>query len=366
MINISIIITYYTNKNILELCLDNLIETTNEFIENLELIVVNDNPTQNINYIKNKYSNLIQISLINMPQNSGYSAACNKGVMTAKYKHILLMDSDIIPSNDWLKQMIFTYNNINNLGCVSATILDMSTNLLYSYGVGIYGVDILLFHSQGRKEDYVDYDRDFVLLTSGCLLMTKSIYIDCGMQDVQFMNAFNDFELTYSNYLSGNKNRISSNAIVYHRGHVSGKSRTNYRMDSKALLFQKWGKQLEKKTKDIIQDYYRQFNYIKNCSIIVCNFSNSLSRKDYTDMFCAIHDLEILQYYDLKNINNSKIFLYDFLPIDLCMNNIPIIYFVDNYFDIKDNYTWYKNRANKKDIIIDKNLNIIKIGTLID
>lgn len=365
MINISIIITYYANKNILNLCLDNLIATTKEYSKNLEVIVVNDNPEQNIQDIKIKYERFIDIKLINMKQNSGYSAACNKGVLAAKYNNIILMDSDIIPSEDWLKQMIITYNDIDCNGCVSATILDMNTKLLYSYGVGIYGVDIILFHSFGEKDLYANSDRDFILLTSGCLLMPKSLYINCGLQDENYMNAFNDFELTFSNHLSGHKNRIASKAIVYHRGHVSGASRTNYRMDSKARLFQKWGTQMEYGTEQIIREYYSKVEYITNRSVIICSFSNSLSRTNYIDIFCEIHGLEILQFYDIKNLNNSKIILYDHLAVDLCMNNIPIIYFVDNYLDIKDNYMWFKNRINTNDIIIDKNLNIIEVSTLL-
>lgn len=103
---------------------------------------------------------------------------------------------------------------------------------------------------------------------------------------------------------------------------------------------------------------------INNRSIIVCNFSNRLESKRYIDIFCKIHNLEILQYYVFQNERGTAINLYDYLSVDLCMTNIPILYFVDNYIDIKDNSIWFKNRINLNDIIVDKNLNITKVFTL--
>ena len=80
-------------------------------------------------------------------------------------------------------------------------------------------------------------------------------------------------------------------------------------------------------------------------------------------MFTDIHKLEILQNYDLKNIGMNKIIINDYLTLDVCRLDIPILYFVDEYAFLEDNYFWFSNRKNKKDFIIDRHANILQVNT---
>lgn len=357
--NISIIITFYNNTNILKTCLSNLIETVVSDRHNIEVILVNDNPFVDLCALKELYKENISLLIINMEKNSGYSAACNYGVQAAKHEHILLMDCDIFPSGTWLEKMISTYHSINDYGCVSATIIDMSTNRMFGYGFGIYGVDTIRY-LQNRSLDYCPQrDMDFPILSSGCLLMTKSLYFDLGMQNTTYFNAFNDFELTYLNYLNGNKNRMCCNAYVFHRGHVAGNVRTNYYADSKAIFYQKMGGKIDHLTLETLNQIYASQKPLKDCRVVVVNFSNSLKRQDYVENFIALNNLYIQQLYDFKNPSGNKIILSDFMTWDICRLDLPILYFTDNFLLLKENYHWFINRTNRSDLIIDRHGNII-------
>lgn len=359
---ISIIITFYNNINILKTCLSNLLETVVSERCNIEVIVVNDNPLVDLFTIQELYGKEISLTIINMEKNSGYSSACNRGVQAANYEHILLMDCDIFPSGAWFEKMICTYHSINDYGCVSANIIDMSTNRMFGYGFGIYGVDTI-HYLQNRSLDYCPKeDMDFPILSSGCMLMTKSLYFDLGMQNTTYFNAFNDFELTYLNYLHGNKNRMSCNAIVFHRGHVAGNVRTNYYADSKAVFFQIIGGKIDHLALEMLNKIYASQNPLKNCRVIVVNFSNSLKRQDYIDNFITMNNLHIQQLYDFKNPSGNNIILSDFMTWDICRLDLPILYFSDNFMLLRENYHWYINRANKTDLIIDRHGNIIHIN----
>lgn len=153
-------------------------------------------------------------------------------------------------------------------------------------------------------------------------------------------------------------------AIVFHRGHVAGNVRTNFYADSKAYFFRKFGSELDSITKNILLGIYKEYNRLNNTNIIVVNFSNSLYRNKYVEMFAEIHKLEILQSYDFKNIEMKKIIINDYLTLDVCRLDIPILYFVDEYEFLRDNYFWYVNRTNKEDIIIDRHANILHINTI--
>ena len=361
--NISIIITFYNNKNILDACLSALNETLKYSQAKVEVIIVNDNPQANLSATVEKYKTFFELKLVSMNRNSGYSAACNEGVKFSKYEFVLLMDCDIIPHDNWLDAMIKTMSDIDNNGCVSATIVDMLTNKIYGYGFGIYGVDSIHFFKNRELNVCPKEDMNFPILSSGCMLIPKQLYIDTGGQDPIYLNAFNDFDFTYKCFKRNYPNRISRNAVVFHRGHVAGNVRTNFYTDSKAYFFRKFGSELDSITKQILLKIYKNYSYLNNTSIIVVNFSNSLYRNIYINMFTDIHNLEILQNYDLKNVGMSKIIINDYLTLDMCRLNIPILYFVDEYAVLEDNYFWFINRKGKRDIIIDRHANILEADT---
>ena len=98
-----------------------------------EIIVVNDNPAMNINFLEDEYS----VQVLNMPENKGYAAACNYAVDHARYDTLLFMDCDIYPTGNWLQSMKKTYADILEKGCVSATIYetDSGNNLHFICGI---------------------------------------------------------------------------------------------------------------------------------------------------------------------------------------------------------------------------------------
>ena len=362
--NISIIITFYNNTKILHTCLSALSETLKYTEAQTEVIIVNDNPQLDLSSTIHTYKNFLDLNLISMSKNSGYSAACNEGVNAAKYNFILLMDCDIIPHDQWLNAMIKTMHDIDDNGCVSATIVDMLTNKTYGYGFGIYGVDTIHFFQNREISVCPNEDMDFPILSSGCMLMPKKLYLDIGGQDSTYLNAFNDFDFTYTCYKNNHPNRMSRHAIVFHRGHVAGNVRTNFYADSKAYFFRKFGSELDSITKETLLGIYKKYNRLNDSKIIVVNFSNSLHRGTYVDMFTDAHKLEVLQNYDFKNVGMSKIIINDYLMLDICRLDIPILYFVDEYEVLKDNYFWFANRHNEEDFIIDRHANILHINTI--
>lgn len=358
--NVSIIITFFQEINILELCLTSVIQNTNG---KYEIIVVNDNPSINLDSIKKKYIGISDLTVFNMACNSGYAAACNTGVLLSKYDYIVLMDCDIIPQEGWLEELINTYNKVKSPGAISSKIIEADSNKLFGFGIGVYGVDIVLYKRHGIQDGFSETDRQFPMVSSGCMLIKKEIYCNLDGQDEQFFNADNDLDFTYRVHLLGKTNMISAKSIVYHRGHVSGNIRTlPFRQDSKALLFKKWGDKLNISTMDTLKELYKTFP-IHNVShnMILVSFSNSLFRDDYINMISQVLNINFIQRYDIKNVNlNNKIFIYDYLSWSICQTNISILYFVDDYREIIENYHWFENRCYN-DAIFDKNGNSFSV-----
>src|SRR5699024_10506057 len=131
--------------------------------KNQEILIVNDNHEIRLDAIAEKY----EVKLINMPRKMGYAGACNRAVPSAQYDTLLLKNCDIYPSEDWCEHMKNTYHDIDEKGCVSATIYATDTGNLFGYGMAVYKIDILLFLRHGIATQFSQKDRDFPIVSSG-------------------------------------------------------------------------------------------------------------------------------------------------------------------------------------------------------
>lgn len=100
MQGLSTIITFYNGLSSLKMCIK-LLQDALKAEDIYEIIVVNDNPAMNINFLEDEYS----VQVLNMPENKGYAAACNYAVDHARYDTLLFMDCDIYPTGNWLQSM---------------------------------------------------------------------------------------------------------------------------------------------------------------------------------------------------------------------------------------------------------------------
>jgi glycosyltransferase involved in cell wall biosynthesis len=95
MIQLSIIVPVYNAENEISLCLDSLVNQVNV---SLEIIIVNDCSTDSTLKIITEYQKIhSNITIINLPNNSGSGVARNIGIRQAKGKYIGFIDSD-----DWV------------------------------------------------------------------------------------------------------------------------------------------------------------------------------------------------------------------------------------------------------------------------
>lgn len=114
---VSIIIPVYNDIKRLEKCLDALKRQTynKDF---LEIIVVDNNSTQNIESLVKKYSNFAYI----LERKKGSYAARNTGIKRSSGEVIGFTDSDCIPSIDWIEQGVKNISIDNNIGLLAGKV----------------------------------------------------------------------------------------------------------------------------------------------------------------------------------------------------------------------------------------------------
>ncbi len=106
---ITIIICTYNRAKYLELALKSLVEQTFEK-ERFDVIVVDNNSTDNTREIVNKYSNKLFLKYF-FEKNQGTSYARNRGIKESNTKFIGYLEDDAKASKNWIKN---TYKIIQN------------------------------------------------------------------------------------------------------------------------------------------------------------------------------------------------------------------------------------------------------------
>lgn len=361
----SIVITYYNNPNQLNACL-NALDKSLKNRKNFEIIIVNDNEFKKINNSDfDCFLNLKNISIINNKCNVGYSAACNIGASQAHGDFLIFLDSDIIVDEFWLVEMEKTAKKYPDFGAISAKILKQSNNSIEYFGMLLYEVDsIKPKYQNNRPSLYTSTDREFNIVTSGCMLISKELFDSINGFDENLYNSHCD--LDFSLRLLPKKNYVSSQSLAFHRGGSSGNIRHVSYVKARSLFFKKWGTLNinDIALKELEEMYSEYKEHISSRYYKVFNFTNTRYDQVYLSTLKKALNIHIVSEITLRNISQSQIQLYDVLDCSIAKTSMPIIYFVDNINLIIDNYLWFNERPFKRDLIVDWNGNIIPINEL--
>lgn len=146
---ISVIIAAYNASKTIALLLNRLKNQTTDF--KYEIIIVNDGSTDNTPQIIEEFQytednvNLIQLFSIS---NSGPAKARNYGFQQSQGEIIVFTDSDCVPRENWLTEMIQPFTN-PNIGAVGGTYETLNAEKMPARYIGY---DIAYRHSKYETE----------------------------------------------------------------------------------------------------------------------------------------------------------------------------------------------------------------------
>lgn len=358
--NYSIIVTFYQNMNMLWNCIHTLIDTIHN-IKDIEVVIVNDNPTIKLNTEFTDKKCPVPLKIVQNSQNRGHSGACQAGVENSQGKYLIFLDCDIIVSKRWFKELNKTFFSHSNCGAAMSTILDFSNNQIVYAGMELYKSEsIKPFQGAYCQHPFLAKDHASQIITAGCMMVCRSTYEHVGGFDDKFFNSCNDLDFSMKLNAANYQNYVSANSIVYHRGDVSGEIRFASHIYARSYFFQKWSNEIKADSKalSVLAELYKQ-QYAPEGDYLVIDFSSSLFSNDYINCLCQTKNIFQINNYRVR-CSQSKIIITDYLRWDICQLNVPILYFSDDYRSLLNNYLWFHLRADKKDIIADRNGNLIQ------
>jgi len=173
----------------------------------IEIIIVDDGSTDKSNlFIKTKYP---KIRLIKHKSNKGFSAAVNTGVRSAKGDLICLLNSDVVPSPNFL------INVIKHFGDPKTFAVSLNEAGVFGWAKG-YFKDGFIGHEPGGKSTTA---HDTFWVSGGSGVFRRSTWIDLGGMDEKLLSPFywEDLDLCYRALKRGYRLLWEPSAVVEHQ-----------------------------------------------------------------------------------------------------------------------------------------------------
>ena len=268
---VSIIIPNKDQKEILERCIESVIQKTD--YKNYEIIIVENNSTTN--EIFEYYKTIEQrenIRVVIWKDKFNYSAINNFGVRYANGEYLLFLNNDIeVIRENWLSEMLANVQR-NEVGIVGAKLL-YPDNMVQHAGV-IIGMGGIAGHPLSRHPaDDCGYfaggiiQQNLNAVTAACMFTKKEVYEKVNGFEEKLAVAFNDIDLCLKVRKAGYLIVYDPEALLYHHESISrGKEDTL----EKRNRFEGEVDYMAKKWKDVLEKGDEYYN--PNLSLLSGNF----------------------------------------------------------------------------------------------
>lgn len=236
---ISIIIPNYNGQDLLKKNLPKVFEAISLYKNGkAEIIVIDDCSTDNsiegikslelkiqnyLSTLSSRPKGSLKLKIIRNEKNMGFSSTVNKGVKEATGDLILLLNTDVVPKNNFLDPLVkhFKDEKVFAVGCMDKSIEDGKV-ILRGRGIGTWKRGFLV-HSRGEVNK-----TNTLWVSGGSGAFRKSVWDYLGGFD-ELYNPFywEDIDLSYRALKSGYRILFEPKSIVVHE-HEEGAINSTY------------------------------------------------------------------------------------------------------------------------------------------
>lgn len=221
---IAVLILNWNGKELLERFLPSVLQ----FSEEADVIVVdNASDDESLSYLNKHHP---EVGIISFEKNLGYAGGYNKAIKQVDYKHLVLLNSDVRVTENWLKvPLAFLEKNPSYAAC-QPKIKDEKSPENYEYAGAAGGyIDALGYpFCRGRIFDNLEEDKgqyntsmDVFWASGAALFIQRKPFLDVGGFDESFFAHQEEIDLCWRLLNRGFKIAFIPQSKVYHLGGAS-------------------------------------------------------------------------------------------------------------------------------------------------
>jgi GT2 family glycosyltransferase/glycosyltransferase involved in cell wall biosynthesis len=222
---VSIVVPVHNKFPVTYYCLVALLFAYNK--TSFEVILVDDGSSDEtldvlkwvdgIHYLRNKTS-------------QGFIRSCNRGASVARGQYIVMLNNDTEPTVRWLDELIFAFEQFDNIGLAGSKLLYPDGKLQEAGGV-VWSSGNPWNYGRGENphEPRFSYTRQVDYLSGAAIMLTTALWKQIGGFSEEYCPAyFEDTDLAFKVRAAGYKTLFVPLSVVYHfEGVSSGTSVTS-------------------------------------------------------------------------------------------------------------------------------------------
>lgn len=184
-----------------------------------------------------------RFSAIRNRENMNFGPACNQGAKAAAAPLLFFLNNDTLMTKDWLPPLLYAMREDASLGAIGPLLLYMNDTVQHlGVAFSIGGISHLYQHYP-RNHPVVHKKRELQAITAAAMLISKSLFRDCGGFCEEYKNGFEDVDLCFQITKRGKKMRCISESVLYHLESQTPGRNSNERHNAR-LLSERCGKDM--------------------------------------------------------------------------------------------------------------------------
>lgn len=230
----SVVIPNWNGQHFLQVCLDSLDQQT---YTHKEVIVV-DNASQDGSqeFLKTYYP---RVKLIELPENWGFTGACNAGIDAAQGDYIALLNNDTEVDTGWMAAVVDAFERHPEAGIIASKMLLFDQRDRLHTAGDYFTVDGRAGNRGVWQQDTGQYDDEAYVFSAcgGSAVYRRTMIQQIGTLDDRFFFSLEDIDLAWRAQLTGWRCLYTPHAIVYHHLSATGGGVTASYHDGRNLIY---------------------------------------------------------------------------------------------------------------------------------
>ena len=248
---VSIIIPIYNQVEHTYYCIRSILEH-NQY-NDYEVIVADDNSPQDVEFLRTHIQNLV---IIRNATNLGFLRNCNHAASKARGEYILFLNNDTLVKRDWLYELLFVFENFENVGLVGSKLIYANGQLQEAGGIIWQDGSAWNFGNSGNPGDAeYNYVKEADYVSGASMMIKKTLWNEIGGFDERYVPAYNeDSDLCFEVRKKGYKVYFQPFSTVVHYEGIShgkdvNKGVKKYQVVNHQKFVEKWSEELKLKSK---------------------------------------------------------------------------------------------------------------------
>jgi GT2 family glycosyltransferase len=230
---VSIIIPNWNGAHFLPACLNSLRAQTHR---EHEVIVADNASTDNSRDLLAR--NYPEVKVVALDHNTGFTGACNAGLIAAQGRIKILLNNDTEVEPDWIGEVIAAFDRHPKAGIVASKMLLFDRRDTFHTAGDLYRVDGVPANRGVWQKDANQFQEGPVFSACGGAAAYRSTMLDqVGLLDQDFFFSCEDIDLAWRAQLAGWQAVYAPKAVVYHKLSATGGGKTASFHDGRNFIY---------------------------------------------------------------------------------------------------------------------------------